>query len=203
MLKQDLASLIAWGLIRVADAASIVSGVAERYAGALFEVALEAGAIDAVGADLNRFQSLIDESVDLARLVKSPVFSSEEQTRAVTAILERAGITGIAANVIRVAASNRRLFVFSDVVRGYRALVAAHRGEITAEVISAEALSDAQSAALKASLMGVAGGKDVALSTSVDPSLIGGLVVKIGSRMIDTSLKTKLSTLKVALKEVR
>jgi len=203
MLKQDLASLIAWGLIRVADAASIVSGVAERYAGALFEVALEAGAIDAVGADLNRFQSLIDESVDLARLVKSPVFSSEEQTRAVTAILERAGITGIAANVIRVAASNRRLFVFSDVVKGYRALVAAHRGEITAEVISAEALSDAQSAALKASLMGVAGGKDVALSTSVDPSLIGGLVVKIGSRMIDTSLKTKLSTLKVALKEVR
>ncbi len=187
----------------MADAGSIVSGVAERYAGALFEVALEAGAIDAVGAELDRFQSLIDESSDLERLVKSPVFSSEEQTRAVKAVLQRAEITGIAANLILVAASNRRLFVFSDIVKGYRALAAAHRGEVTAEVISAEPLSDSQSAALKAALKGVAGGKDVALSTSVDPSLIGGLVVKVGSRMVDTSLKTKLSTLKVALKEVR
>lgn len=187
----------------MAEAASIVSGVAERYAGALFEVALEAGAVDAVGADLTRFQGLIDESADLARLVKSPVFSSEDQTRAVAAVLARAEITGIAANVIRVAASNRRLFVFSDILRGYRALVAAHRGEITANVTSAEALSDSQAAALKAALKGVSGGTDVALSTSVDPSLIGGLVVKIGSRMIDTSLKTKLLTLKVALKEVR
>jgi len=194
---------MAWGLIRVADAASIVSGLAERYAGALFEVALEADSIDAVGADLARFQALIDESADLARLVKSPVFSSDEQTRAVTAVLARAEISGIAANVIKVAAMHRRLFVFSDILKGYRACVAAHRGEIAAEVTSAEPLSDSQSAALKASLMGVAGGKDVALSTSVDPSLIGGLVVKIGSRMIDTSLKTKLSTLKVALKEVR
>lgn len=187
----------------MADAASIVSGVAERYAGALFEVALESGAIDAVGDDLARFQSLIDESADLARLVKSPVFSSEDQTRAVTAVLDRAGITGFAANLIKVAAANRRLFVFSDILKGYRALAAAHRGEVTAEVTSAEPLSDAQSDALKAALSGVAGGKSVALSPSVDPSLIGGLVVKIGSRMIDTSLKTKLSTLKVALKEVR
>jgi F-type H+-transporting ATPase subunit delta len=177
--------------------------VAERYAGALFEVALEAGQIDSVGAELARFQSMIDESPDLARLVKSPVFSSEEQTRAVAAVLARAEITGVASNVIRVAASNRRLFVFSDILKGYRQLAAAHRGEVTAEVTSAEPLTDIQSAALKASLMGVAGGKDAALLTAVDPSLIGGLVVKVGSRMIDTSLKTKLSTLKVALKEVR
>jgi F-type H+-transporting ATPase subunit delta len=177
--------------------------VAERYAGALFEVALDAGAIDAVGENLARFQSLIDESADLARLVRSPVFSPEDQSRAVTAILDRAGISGPAANLIKVAAANRRLFVFSDILRGYRALAAAYRGEVTAEVVTAEPLSDHQSDALKAALTGVAGGKSVALSPSVDPSLIGGMVVKIGSRMIDTSLKTKLSTLKVALKEVR
>ncbi len=187
----------------MAEATSIVSGVAERYASALFEVAVETGTIDAVGADLGRFQALIDESSDLARLVKSPVFSADEQVRAVGAVLDRAGIYGIAANLIRVTAANRRLFVFSDILRGYRALVAAYRGEVTAEVTSAAPLSDDQVYALKQSLAGVSGGKDVALAASVDPSLIGGLVVKIGSRMIDTSLKAKLSSLKVALKEVR
>jgi F-type H+-transporting ATPase subunit delta len=189
--------------MRVAETTSIVSGVAERYAGALFEVAEEAGAIDAVGADLDAFQALIDESADLHRLVRSPIFSAEEQKRAVKAILERAGISSFAANAIQVVAANRRLFVFSDIRRAYKTLVAAHRGEVTADVVSAEPLSEPQTEALKAALLGVAGGKGVSFATKVDPSLIGGLVVKIGSRMVDTSLKTKLSSLKVALKEVR
>ncbi|MDR3494565.1 MAG: F0F1 ATP synthase subunit delta [Ancalomicrobiaceae bacterium] len=189
--------------MRVAETTSIVSGVAERYAGALFEAAAEAGVIDAVGSDLDAFQALIDESADLHRLVRSPIFSAEEQKRAVAAVLARAGISGYAANVILVAAANRRLFVVPDIRRAYKALVAAHRGEVTADIVSAEPLTETQADALKAALLGVAGGKGITLATKVDPSLIGGLVVKIGSRMVDTSLKTKLSSLKVALKEVR
>lgn len=182
---------------------TIVSGVAQRYAGALFELALEAGAVDAVLADLERFDALIAKSADLARLVRSPVFAAEVQLKAISAVLDRAGIGGLAANLVKIAASNRRLFVLPDMIRGYRALVAVHRGEATAEVTSAETLSDAQVSALKDALRGVTGGKDVKLVSSVDPSLIGGLIVKVGSRMIDTSLKTKLTSLKVALKEVR
>lgn len=182
---------------------TIVSGVAQRYAGALFELALESNVVDAVLADLDRFDGMIAESADLARLVRSPVFAADVQLKAISAVLDRAGIGGLAANLIKIAASNRRLFVLPDMIRGYRALVAAHRGEATAEVTSAEALSDAQVSALKDALRGVTGGKDVKLVSSVDPSLIGGLIVKVGSRMIDTSLKTKLTSLKVALKEVR
>ena len=187
----------------MAETASIVSGVAERYAGALFEVAQEQGAVDAVAWDLGRFQGLLDESPDLTRLVKSPVFSSEEQSRAVKAVLERSGIGGLTANLLQVLAANRRLFAFSDILRGFRVLHAAYRGEVTADVVSAAPLSDEEAGALKAALSGVAAGKNVTLAATVDPSLIGGLVVKIGSRMIDTSIKAKLSSLKVALKEVR
>lgn len=182
---------------------SIVSGVALRYASALFELALEAGSLDAVSADLDAFERLLGESADLARLVRSPVFSGDEQIRAVGAVLARAGIGELSANLIKLAAQNRRLFVLPDMIKAYRQLLAAHRGEATAEVTSAEPLSDAQVSALKAALSGVTGGKDIKLASSVDPSLIGGLIVKVGSRMIDTSLKTKLSSLKVALKEVR
>ena len=183
--------------------ATIVSGVAQRYAGALFELALEANALDAVASDLEAFGRLVEESADLARLVRSPVFAADAQVRAVSAVLARAGISGLAANLIKIAAQNRRLFVVPDMIKAYRALLAAHRGEATADVVSAAPLSDAQVSALKDALRGVTGGKDVKLVSSVDPSLIGGLIVKVGSRMIDTSLKTKLTSLKVALKEVR
>jgi len=193
---------LAWGSSPLTET-TIVSGVAQRYAGALFELALEANALDAVGADLDRFDGLVKESADLARLVKSPVFAADEQLRAIDAILSRAGIGGLAANLIRIAAQNRRLFVLSDMIKAYRAQVAAHRGEATADVTSAEPLSQTQISALKDALRGVTGGKDVKLVSSVDASLIGGLIVKVGSRMIDTSLKTKLTSLKVALKEVR
>jgi F-type H+-transporting ATPase subunit delta len=185
----------------VSEAASVVSGVAQRYATALFELAQEAGDLESVAADLARFDALLAESSDLVRLVRSPVFTADEQLKAMDVVLERAGIAGVAANFVKLAARNRRLFAVPDMIRGFRALLAAHRGETSAEVRSAEPLSTSQLAGLKAALAQVTG-KDVHVDATVDPSLIGGLVVKLGSRMIDTSLKTKLNTLKIALKEV-
>ncbi|MER2606750.1 MAG: F0F1 ATP synthase subunit delta [Siculibacillus sp.] len=187
----------------MAETTSIVSGVARRYASALFEVALEAGAVDTVGGDLETFGRAMTESADLARLVGSPVFSAEEQTRAVTAVLAKLGIGGFAANFIGLAARNRRLFVLPGMIEAYRQLVAAHRGEQVAEVTSAHSLTEDQVSSLTAALSGVAQGKEIRIVPKVDPSIIGGLIVKVGSRMIDTSLKTKLTSLKVALKEVR
>jgi F-type H+-transporting ATPase subunit delta len=187
----------------VAETASIVSGVARRYASALFEVALEGGAIDAVGGALETFDKALGESADLRRLVASPVFSAEEQTRAIGAVLTSLGIGGLAANFIALAAKNRRLFVLPGMIEAYRQLVAAHRGEQVAEVTSAHTLTEDQVSSLSAALSGVTGGKSIRIVPKVDPSIIGGLIVKVGSRMIDTSLKTKLTSLKVALKEVR
>jgi len=185
----------------VADTSHGTSGVAERYASSLFELALEAGVVEAVGADLDRFQALLDESDDLKRLVVSPVFSAEDESKAISAIAEKAGISGLAANFLKVVANNRRLFAVPGMIASYRTTAAAHRGEIVAEVTSAHALDEAQETELKAALKSVTG-KDVTIDLTVDPSLLGGLIVKVGSRQIDTSLRTKLSTLKLALKEV-
>ncbi len=185
----------------MSETATVVSGVAERYATALFELALEGGQLDSVATDVDRFDALITESADLQRLVRSPVFTPDDQLAAVTAVLGRAGIGGLVANFVKLAARNRRLFAVPDMFKAYRALLAAHRGETTADVTSAEPLSEAQVADLKAALKSVTG-KDIRVNATVDASLIGGLVVKLGSRMIDTSLKTKLNALKIALKEV-
>lgn len=186
---------------RVAESSQIVSGVAERYASSLFELALEQNAAGDVAAALDRFQSMLDESEDLRRLVVSPVFGADEQLKAISAILDKAGIGGLAGNLIKVAASNRRLFAVPGMIRAYRVIYARHRGEVTADVTSAHALSAEQEQELKAALKSVTG-KDVAINIAVDPSLLGGLIVKLGSRQIDTSLRTKLSTLKLSLKEV-
>jgi F-type H+-transporting ATPase subunit delta len=185
----------------VAESSQIVSGVAERYASSLFELALEQNAAGDVAGALDRFQALLDESEDLRRLVTSPVFGADEQVRAVSAVLDKAEIGGLAANLIKVAASNRRLFAVPGMIRAYRAIYARHRGEVTADVTSAHALTSEQEQELKAALKSVTG-KDVAINVAVDPSLLGGLIVKLGSRQIDTSLRTKLSTLKLSLKEV-
>ena len=179
-----------------------VSGMAGRYATALFELALDRNALDAVRADLDRFDAMIAESSDLGRLVRSPVFSSEEQARAVAAVLDKAAIGGLAANFIKLVAQKRRLFAIREMARGFRNLVARHRGEATAEVTAAEPLSEQHLGALKDALKSVTG-KDVALAVKVDPAIIGGLVVKLGSRMVDTSLRTKLNALKFAMKEAR
>jgi F-type H+-transporting ATPase subunit delta len=177
-----------------------VSGVSGRYATALFELARDEKSIDAVKADLDRFDAMLADSVDLQRLVRSPVFSAESQARALVAVLEKAGITGIAANFLRVLTVNRRLFAVSQVIRAFRALVARFKGEATADVTVAETLSDKNLDALKTALKAVTG-KDVELNVNIDPSIIGGLVVKLGSRMVDSSLRTKLNSIKHAMKE--
>ena len=181
----------------------IISGMAGRYASALFELALEGKATDAVKADLDRFDALIDGSADLKRLVRSPVFGADEQLKALSAILAKAGITGIAANFLRVITANRRLFAVRDMIRSFRALVAKHKGEVTAEVTVAEKLSDKNLDALKDALKSVTGGKDIAMDVKVEPAIIGGLIVKVGSRMVDSSLRTKLNAIKFAMKEAR
>ena len=177
-----------------------VSGVSGRYATALFELARDEKSVDAVKADLDKFNALLDESADLKRLVRSPVFGADVQLKALNAVLDKAGIAGVAANVLRVLTANRRLFAVADVIRAFNALVAKYKGEATADVTVADPLSDKNLDALKASLKTVTG-KDVALNVKVDPAIIGGLVVKLGSRMIDSSLRTKLNSIKHAMKE--
>lgn len=175
--------------------------MAGRYATAIFELALEAKALKSVEADLTGFAKLLDESTDLQRLVRSPVFSAEEQQRALSAIAGKAGIKDLTANFLNLVAANRRLFAVRDMIRAFHALAAKHRGEVTAEVVSAAELSDTQTKALKSALK-AAVGQDVQLAPRVDPSLLGGLVVTVGSRMVDTSLRTKLNNLQFAMKEV-
>lgn len=177
-----------------------VSGVAGRYATALFELARDAKSIDSVKSDLDKFAALIAESPDLARLVRSPVFTADTQVKALSAILDKAGISGLAAQLLKVLTANRRLFAVGDVIKAFRALVAKFKGEATAEVTVAEKLSDSHLGALKSALKTVTG-KDVDLNIKIDPAIIGGLVVKLGSRMVDSSLRTKLNSIKHAMKE--
>lgn len=180
---------------------TLVSGVAGRYATALFELASEANAIDAVSADLNSFSAMIAESADLKRLIESPAFSAEEQVAAIKALLAAAGISGIAGNFIGFVASKRRLFALPGMIAGYRALVAEAKGIVSAQVTVAEEPSAKRLEEIRATLKEVAG-KDVDVAIKVDPAIIGGLVVKMGSRMVDASLKTKLNSIRLAMKEV-
>lgn len=181
---------------------TIVSGVAGRYATALFELARDENAVDEVLAALVRVEALAAESPDLARLIKSPVFTAEEQQRAIAAVLERAGIGGLAANFVKLVASKRRLFLLPAMVRAFRALVAQAKGVVSAEIRLAEQPSDQVMEEIKATLREVAKA-EIDLDVRIDPSLIGGLVVKVGSRMIDASLRTKLNSIRLAMKEVR
>jgi F-type H+-transporting ATPase subunit delta len=185
----------------VAETSSLISGVAQRYAGSLFDLALEAKSVAEVEKNLGEFEALFNESPELKRLIVSPVFSSGEQVKAITAILAKARIGGLVSNFLRLVAQNRRLFAVPAMIQSFRQIATAHRGEVAADVISAHALSAAQETELKATLKSVAG-KDVTINVTIDPSILGGLIVKLGSRQIDTSLRTKLSSLKLALKEV-
>ena len=185
----------------MSQSASLSSGVANRYASALFDLALEDKKLTNVEKDLKRFDGLLDGSEDLSRLVKSPVFSTDELTGALGVVLDRAKITGLVGNFVRIMAQNRRAFALPQILTAFLKLLADHRGEETAQVAVAASLKPAQTKELKAVLKSVVG-KDVDLQISIDPSLLGGMIVKIGSRQIDTSLRTKLSSLKLALKEV-
>ena len=185
----------------VAGETSIIAGMAGRYANALFELARDKSELERVETDLKGFLGLLDESDDLKRLVASPVFSAEIQENAVSAIADKAGFGDLTKNLLHVIARNRRLSHVEDIIKGFKALLASHRGEVTAEATSAVALTDDQKAKLKASLKEVAG-QDIELITKVDASILGGLIVKIGSQQIDDSLRTKLNNINKRMKEV-
>lgn len=177
----------------------IISGVAGRYANALFDLASEEKTVPATAKGLDAFQNLIDNSDDLKRLLNSPVFKAEDQMNAVSALADKSGVGGLALNFIKLMGAKRRLAALPDAIRGFQALVADAKGETVAEVTSAEKLSPAQLTDLKAALKAKLG-KDVLLTTTIDESILGGLIVKVGTTMIDNSLKTKLSNLKTAMK---
>jgi F-type H+-transporting ATPase subunit delta len=185
----------------VTDRTSSVSGVAERYASALYDLAREGSAVHRIEAELQTIGRLIDASPDLRRLVRSPVFSAEEQERAIGAVADRADIRGLSGNFLRLVARNRRLFALPGIIQAFSEMAARERGEVTADVTSAHRLSDEQVAELKRVLKEKLG-KDVTLQARVNPAILGGLIVKVGSRMIDTSLRTRLMSIKTQLKEV-
>ncbi len=176
------------------------SGVALRYASALFELARDENALDAVDADVTSMRAMLTDSADLARLVASPLFSADDQIRALGAVMDKAEISVLTANFVKLTAKNRRLFALPGMLRAFHEVLAAHRGETIAVITSAEPLSDAQMTALKEALAEKAGGT-IKLETHVDPTLIGGLIVRLGSQMIDTSVKTRLMGLRAAMKE--
>ncbi len=185
----------------MASGQMVVTGVAGRYANALFDLALEEGQIDKVEAQLVGFQTALSESADLMRMIKSPVFTQEQQARAVRIIADAAGIDGISRNFLELLAARRRLMFVPDMIGAYRSLAAHHRGEIEAEVTVAASLSEEQQETVAKALKAFAG-QDVKMNLRIDPSVLGGMIVRIGSKMIDNSLRSKLNRLKYAMKEV-
>jgi F-type H+-transporting ATPase subunit delta len=175
------------------------SGIAGRYATAIFDLATETKSVDAVAADFAALKSMIAASPDLARLVKAPVFSRDEQKKGMTALLAKMGAAPLTTSFILLLAAKRRLFALADIIAAFNALLAQQRGEIRAEVTSARALNDGEIAELKRVLKAKLN-RDPMLETHVDPSLLGGLIVKVGSRMIDSSLRTKLNGMRAAMR---
>lgn len=196
------ARLASSGAASLAKEVTYVSGMAGRYAQALFDLAKETKQTDQVAKDLSTFHELVDESADLQRFLKSPTFSAEEQVKALGAILQKVGIAGTAANFLKLVAAKRRLFAVPDMIRDFHKLNDAEKGVARAEVTVAEPLKDAHVLALRDALAQVAGSADVAVDIKVDPALIGGMVVKLGSRMVDSSLRTKLAMIRTRMKEV-
>lgn len=185
----------------VSETASVSTGIAARYASALFDLAKEAGAIKALEADADALKAALAVSPDLAAMIASPVISRSEQAAAIAAISAKMGLNALTANTLALMADKRRLFTLPQFLNELSARIADDKGEITAEVTSATALSAAQSKKLAETLKAKVG-KTVKLNATVDESLIGGLIVKLGSTMIDTSVKSKLASLQNAMKEV-
>jgi len=183
----------------VASRQTGVSEIAERYALALFELADERKHLDDVAGDLRALKAMLAESGDLKRLVKSPVLSRAEQGEAIAALLKRAGAHELTRNFAALAAANRRLFALPQMIEAYLAELAARRGEVTAQVTAANKLSDAQAKSLTEALKKLVGAK-VTVDLKIDPELLGGLVVKLGSKLFDSSLRTKLRKLELAMK---
>jgi F-type H+-transporting ATPase subunit delta len=175
------------------------TGLAGRYANAVFELAQEQGKVDRVAEDFAALKSMIADIPEFARLVRSPLLGHEDQTRALKPVLENAGADALTIKFLLTLAGKRRLFALDQVIAAYDRLVARLKGEVQAEVVSAHALSAAQTAELK-SVLKEKLGREPRLDTKVDPTLLGGLVVKVGSRMIDSSLRTKLAGLRAAMR---
>lgn len=185
----------------MSETASISLSIAGRYAQALFELAKEAGALTALNADATALAEVLTQSPELAAMIASPVVGKDEQSAAMAAVAEKMGLSTLTQNTLALMAQKRRLFVIPQLVQDLKARIAVEKGEVTAEVTSAKALTATQRNALVASLKANVG-KDVILNATVDESLIGGLIVNLGSTMIDTSVKAKLAALQNAMKEV-
>ncbi|KAB2885246.1 MAG: F0F1 ATP synthase subunit delta [Albidovulum sp.] len=185
----------------MSEPASISAGIAGRYATAVFELAKEAKGLSGLEADVAALGQALKDSADLRGVIASPVFSREDQARAMAALAARMGLTPTVANTLALMAANRRLFVLPQLLVALGDMIAEEKGEVTAEVTVAAELTKAQAEKLAASLKKTVG-KTVKLNTTVDESLIGGLIVKVGSKMIDTSIRSKLASLQNVMKEV-
>lgn len=185
----------------LAEQNSVLTQIARPYAAALFDLSQSEGSVDAVESGLVELQKLSGESEDFRRFLRSPVISADEKSGAVEAILSKAKLNTTVSNFVKVVARNGRLFALPAIIKAYQSLAAGKRGEVSADVTSAGPLTKGQLAALAETLKTKIG-KTVTLTEHVDPSLIGGLIVKVGSQMIDSSLKTKLAAMKIAMKEV-
>lgn len=185
----------------MSETSSLSASIAGRYATALFELAQESGALEAAEADIARLAEALEASEDLRSLISSPIYARDDQSRAMAAVGKALGLSELSRNVIGLMAAKRRLFVLPQLIASFREMMAAHRGEMTAEVTAARALTDAQLASL-AETLGRATGREVRLNVKVDEDLIGGLIVKVGSKMIDTSIRSRLASLQNVMKEV-
>jgi len=184
----------------VTASTSLTAGAAGRYATALFELALDGGLLDQVEADLGALQGALAESADLAEVIKNPLYTREQQGDAMAALGDKMGLSSLVKNVVGLMATKRRLFALPQMITGFQALLADHRGEVTAEVTSAKPMSDAQIAALKDQIKASVG-RDVKLNVTVDERIIGGLIVKVGSKMIDSSIRSRLNALQNVMRE--
>ena len=185
----------------MSEPASISTSIAGRYALALFELAKESGALPALEQDVADLRATLSQSADLRDLIASPVYTRDEQGNVIAAIAAKMGLSVLFSNTLRLMAGNRRLFVLPQLLTVLRDMIAVEKGEVTADVTAAQALSAGQAEALAKSLS-ASFGKKVQLNVAVDATLIGGLVVKVGSKMIDTSIRAKLAALQNAMKEV-
>lgn len=185
----------------MSETASISTGIAARYATAIFELAKDEKSLSALESDVDALETAMAESADLRALVTSPVYSRDAMGKAITAVSGKMGLSPVVTNTLGLMATKRRLFVLPQLLRSLRGLIAEEKGEVTADVVAAKELTQAQADKLAKTLKASVG-KDVKINLAVDESLIGGLVVKVGSKMIDTSIASKLSNLQNAMKEV-
>lgn len=185
--------------LSLATEVSAISGIANRYATALYELAEEAETLDAIAEELTDLRTLMVENEDLRKLVRSPLFSSKDKQSAMALILEKAGASQLVSRFVAVVARNGRLFALTGIIEAYLAELARRRGEVKASVVAARPLNDSQTKAI-AEILRKMGGDKVTMDVEIDPTLIGGLVIRVGSRMIDSSLKSKLQRMQLAMK---